>query len=297
MFKFLKINIIIFVLVGGINGGVGKAQAQAADTSRVVWKKSLSARLSGTQAAFSNWAEGGLNALALSGVVNGTFERISPSWRQRYDVRLTLGVVKQDTLEVRKAEDLIRLTASWQYRGDGFFSLFNPTMSVDLRTQFAPGYNYTKNPFGDGRQPPVKVSDLLAPAIVNQALGLTYQPDDWFRQRLGVGAKETIVMIQRLRVLYGLAPDQAVRFEVGIESRTEFDRKLFENVHLRSRLGLFLAFNKPDLPDMLWENLLEMQVNSWLGTSLEVVALYDRDVSQEVQLKEVFSLGVTIKLL
>jgi len=48
---------------------------------------------------------------------------------------------------------------------------------------------------------------------------------------------------------------------------------------------------------MLWENLLEMQVNSWLGTSLEVVALYDRDVSSEVQLKEVFSLGITIKLL
>ncbi len=291
---FLKNKWIIFLVVGLISGN---ALAQEADTAQVVWKKSLSTRLSATQASFSNWAEGGLNALALSGAVNGTFERISPSWRQLYDVRLTLGVVKQDTLEVRKAEDLIRLAASLQYRGDGFFSLFNPTMSADLRTQFAPGYNYTKNPFGDGRPPPVKVSDLLSPAILNQALGLTYQPDGWFLQRLGVGAKETIVLIERLRTLYGLKPDQAVRFEMGFESRTELNRELFENVRLKSRLGLFAAFNKPDLPDMLWENLLEMQVNSWLGTSLEVVALYDRDVSSEVQLKEVFSLGITIKLL
>jgi len=291
---FLKNKWIVFLIVGLISG---KALAQEADTAQVVWKKSLSTRLSATQASFSNWAEGGLNALALSGAVNGTFERISPSWRQLYDVRLTLGVVKQDTLELRKAEDLIRLAASLQYRGDGFFSLFNPTMSADLRTQFAPGYNYSKNPFGDGRQPPVKVSDLFSPAILNQALGLTYQPDGWFRQRLGVGAKETIVLIERLRTLYGLEPDQAMRFEVGVESRTELDRELFKNVRLKSRLGLFAAFNKPELPDMLWENLLEMQVNSWLGTSLEVVALYDRDVSSEVQLKKVFSLGITIKLL
>lgn len=288
---------IIFIAIG-LLGWVGEAGwAHTVDTSRVVWKKSLSTRLSATQAAFSNWAEGGLNALALSGALNGTFERVSPAWRQHYDVRLTLGVVKQDTLEVRKAEDLIRLAASLQYRGDGFFSLFNPTMSADLRTQFAPGYNYNKNPLGDGRSPPVKVSDLFSPAILNQAMGLTYQADGWFRQRLGIGAKETIVLIQRLRKLYGLEPDQTVRFEVGVESRTEVDRELFKNVRLKSRLGLFAAFNKPDLPDMLWENLLEMQVNSWLGTSLEVVALYDRDVSNEVQLKEVFSLGVTIKLL
>jgi len=274
------------------------AAAQALpDTTQVIWKQSLGARLSATQASFSNWAEGGLNALALSGTLNGTFERISPAWRQLYDVRFSLGVVKQDTLALRKAEDVIRLAASLQYRGGGFFGIFNPTLSADVRTQFAPGYNYAKNPFGDGRQPPVKVSDLFSPAIFNQALGLTYQPDSWFRQRLGVGAKETIVLLERLRVLYGLAPDQAVRFEVGVESRTEVDQQIFENVRLKSRLGLFGAFNKPDLPDMLWENLFEMQVNSWLGTTLEVVALYDRDISRRVQLKEVFTLGVTIKLI
>ncbi len=287
----------LFVVFIGISTPLQAAPHGLADTTQVWWKRSLGARLSATQASFSHWAEGGLSALALSGAINGTFERLSPAWRQLYDIRLSLGVVKQDTLELRKAEDVIRVAASLQYRGDGFFGLFNPTLSADVRTQFASGYNYTKNPFGDGRQPPVKVSDLFSPAIFNQALGLTYQPDGWFRQRIGVGAKETVVLLERLRVLYGLAPNQTVRFEVGVESRTELDRQLFENVRLKSRLGLFGAFNKPDLPDMLWENLLEMQVNSWLGTSLEVVALYDRDISRRVQLKEVFSLGVTIKLI
>ena len=76
-----------------------------------------------------------------------------------------------------------------------------------------------------------------------------------------------------------------------MESRTEVDREVFENVRLRSSLNLFASFNQTftetRLPDVLWENLITMEVNAWLGVDFEFVTLYDRDLSQRLQLKEV----------
>src|SRR5690606_38281168 len=104
--------------------------------------------------------EGGVNTLATTAVLEGKAKGMSGPWEQNHEVRLVLGIVKQDTLEVRKAEDLIRIRSSLQYRGDGFFRTINPTLAAEVNTQFASGFNYKRNPFEDGRTPPVKVSDF-----------------------------------------------------------------------------------------------------------------------------------------
>ena len=266
--------------------------------------RSLAGKLSGSQAAYSNWQEGGLNTLAVTAATAGEARRTTANWVHRYEARLAFGLVKQDTLDLRKAEDVLRLGAALQYRGDGFFRLFNPTVAATVRSQFAPGFNYDEVPSelqaGDAAaeyELPVKVSDFLSPGVFTQSLGLTYSVDGWFTQRLGVAAKETVVLIERLGPLYGLEPGERVLAEVGVESRSEFDREIVENVRLKSSLGLFAAFNNPDLPDLLWENVLTMQVNSWLGVDLDAVFLYDRDISSELQIREVLSLGITMVLL
>ena len=151
-----------------------------------------------------------------------------------------------------------------RYKGDGFFSKWNPTFAADLRTQFLEGFDY-------GSQPQERVSDLFAPAYLTQTLGLTYGIDDWFSQRFGL--------------------------ESGIESQTQLTREIFKNVIYKSTLSLFAAFNHADKPDAIWENLLTMKVNDWLQTNLEFVLLYDDDVKKEVQIKEVFSVGVAFTLL
>ncbi len=62
-------------------------------------------------------------------------------------------------------------------------------------------------------------------------------------------------------------------------------------------MSLFASFNKPKNPDALWENLITMKVNRWLNVSFEFVTLYDLDITSEVQLKEVLSVGVSFSLL
>jgi hypothetical protein len=262
-----------------------------------VWEHDLSATLSGSQAGYKRWTEGGINSLAATSQVLGTFVRTSDSWLQTYELRLGIGILKQDTLAVRKAEDALRLKGQVSYTGDGKFHSFSPTVAVGLRTQFAPGFNYTKNPFEDGRNPPVKVSDFFSPATFTQSLGMGFHSDFTFSQRLGIAAKETVILIERFRPVYGQVPSESVRLQLGIESHTEVDREVFSNVQVKSTLGLFAAFNQDELPDALWENAVLMKVNDWLSTNLEVVALYDRDISDAVQIKEVFSVGISIVIM
>lgn len=275
------------------------AQEAPSDTLALrTWDVGLGAKLSASQAAYENWQEGGLSTLAFTTSLDGEAQRLSQSWEQNHELRLAYGLVQQDTLDARKAEDLIRLTTALKYLGTGFFRVFNPTVALRVRTQFAPGFNYDEVP--DVLAPrtlPVKVSDMLSPGTFTQSVGLTYDPTPWFTQRLGIGTKETVVLIERLRPVYGVSPGRPVRLEAGLESMTEFDREIFENVRLKSVLNLFAAFNQPGQPDMIWENLVTMQVNSWLGVDLEITTLYDDDVSTALQFKEVLSLGITLALI
>ena len=278
---------------------VSSAQEGAAqDTVASPWDPNVVSRLSASQAAYSNWQEGGLNTVAITASIDGSLERRKvEAWKQSYEMRLVLGAVKQDTLAFRKADDVVRLSASIQNAGKGFFKTFSPTLAAELRTQFAPGLNYDNNPFEGDEEVPVKVSDFFAPAIFTETVGLTYNLDDWFNQRLGIAGKETVVHLQRLRPLYGLDRNDAMRFELGLESHTELDREVFENVQVNSSLSLFAAFNKANVPDLLWESSVAMEVNTWLGVNLEFVTLYDRDISRRIQFKEVFSLGFSFAMI
>jgi hypothetical protein len=138
------------------------------------------------------------------------------------------------------------------------------------------------------------VSDFFAPAVFTQSLGLTYTTGWGFKQRFGAAAKETVILIRELRELYGQPADEEVRFQLGLESLTDLDREIFQNVRLKSALRLFAAFNQEELPDILWENLVEMRVNSWLSTDIEFVTLFDRDVSDALQVKEALSIGLSV---
>lgn len=278
---------------------------QAQDTEGEVledgaWNTSLTGKLSGSQAAYRNWQEGGLNTLAVTSTIDGKFVRGGDHWIQTYELRFAFGLVQQDTLAVRKSDDLIRLGAGLQYQGSGFLRTFRPTISAALRTQFAEGFNYNEDPFPDDRERslPVKTSAFFSPAVLTQSLGLTYEPTPWFATRLGIAGKETIVRNEDLRVLYDVDPTKAVRAEGGIESETTVDREIVTNVRYQSRLNLFQSLTAQSEPlDVLWENVITMRVNSWLNVGLEYVMLYDANRSQDIQIKEVLSVGVSFSLL
>ncbi|NND70425.1 MAG: DUF3078 domain-containing protein [Rhodothermales bacterium] len=271
--------------------------AQDADTlAWNTWHKNATASLSGSQVGFDNWQGGGINSVSVTAGASGSAQRISQRWKQTHEGRIGLGVVKQDTLDFRKAEDIIFLSTTTQWLGDGFFAQWNPTFNATVRTQFAEGYNYNSDPIDGTRATPVKVSAIFSPGYISESIGLTHDRG-WISQRFGLAAKQNIVTIERFRPLYGNVDNETVRFEAGLESFTRLKKELVTNVFLQSSLGVFASFQDIGNPDLIFENLVTMKVNEWLNVNFEVVTIYDYDVSDNLQLKEVFSIGASIILI
>ena len=280
--------IVTTFLVWGASS-IAWAQDEAEEDS-TAWKKELTAILAGSQASYDNWAEGGINTLAFTASINGNARRKFNSWIQKHELRLALGSLKQDSLEFRKADDLIQWASTFEYFNETNFAKWHPTASFTLRTQFADGFDY-------GTNPETKVSSFFAPATLTQTLGFTYEPEEWFTWLIGIASKETIVGVEEFRPLYGNELDQAVRVEPGFNTTATVDKDVFENVHLKSSLNIFGAFGQFDEPDVRWENLVTMQVNAWLTVNFELVTFYDLDISDKLQLKQVLSTGLSFSLL
>lgn len=268
------------------------------------WLNDLGLGLNLTQAGYRHWQEGGLSTLAATANVAGQFARVLGDFGQRHEVRLSYGMIRQDTLSVRKAVDLIRYGFDIQYTGFG--GAWRPSFSTEIRTQFAPGYDYDpeldKYPTLEELIVPgerLKVSDFFSPAQWTQSIGVAYEPGGWFRARAGLGLKEMIVGIERLRPFYGNDPDEPIRIQAGLDAMFEAKGEPFTNVGIQSRLTFFQAFTSisEQVPDAMWETTIALRVNSWLTVNGEFVALYHPDVLDRIQLKEVLSIGLNITIL
>ena len=254
------------------------------------WKKKLDARLAGSQASYSdNWADGGENSLAFTTSLTGNAIRKTQSWIQKHDLRLALGSLKQGSNDFRKADDLIQWVSTFEYRNDDGFRKWHPTAAFELRTQFAEGFDYS----GDE---PDKISAFFSPATLTETIGFSYSPEDWYSWLIGFAGKQTIVTMEDFRERYGNGTD-VLRFEVGFNTKASVNRDIFENVNLKTGLSVFAGFGQLDKPDVRWENLLTMSVNSWLTVGFELVTFYDLDIDDKVQLKQVLSTGVSLGIL
>lgn len=271
------------------------AMAQDAEEEEEIilgkWYNGLTARVSGGQVGFSNWAGGGVNSTSISAGILGGAEKTVASIKQTHSIKLGLGGISQSGEELRKAEDVIDIQTVWEYLGQGFFEKWHPTFAATALTQFIDGFTYNDDDSAS------KVSDLFSPLYLTQSVGLSRDITPFLKQRFGFAAKETVVSDETLRAVYGNDIDETIRVEAGIESRTDFEKEIVPNVTYRSSLGIFAAFQNIDKPDISWENLISMKVNDWLNVNFELVTLYDEDVTSDLQLREVLSVGATFLLL
>lgn len=278
------------------------------DEELPLWTYTATASLNGSQAAFKDWEEGaGTSSLAFTAGVGGKAEKRAENWIQNYELDLGFGIINQEEQQVRKSEDKIDFNTSLRYKGEGFFRTFTPTIAGTFRSQFAKGFDYDADPFegevdpGDdrlGQELPVQTSAFLAPAFITESIGLTYEPIVDLTIRFGAASKQTVVREKDFRVLYGVDEDQAAEVEGGAELAVSFDRALSESIRYQSQFNAFYSINQSeDLPDARWQNTLNLKVNDWLSTNVALVGLFDKDISNEIQLKETLSVGVSFTLI
>lgn len=279
-----------------------------------IWKFRGILGLNGTQTYFSNWAAGGQNSVAVTllGVFAADYAKGRNTWGTTLD--LAYGQLSQGKRSPIKTDDRIDLTSKYGYQ------LKNPkwfaSALFNFRSQFAPGFNIE-----DGREVGPKISDFLAPAYSILSLGFDYRPSDNFSVLMSpLTTKITIVNEDILATDYGIDAGENVRFEVGAFLKASYQKDIFENVNLLTRLDLFSNYaENPQNIDVNWETLIAMKVNDWLSVTIATQLLYDDDITigfvepvlgddgtiitpgaaggPRTQFKEVLSLGLSWKLL
>ena len=257
------------------------------------WTTEAQGRVSFNQVGFYRWHDGGISSLALGAGISGEAKKTAEALQHQHEVRLAFGVVRQNGVDLRKSEDVIHLRNSFKFSRVPVFGQLSPAVTLELRSQFADGFRYNdKDPTAETR----RISGFFSPAILTQSMGLDYQANGWINLRLGVAAKQTVVTIRALRDRYKVSPDALLRWQIGASGLVIVERSVFTNVHLKSTLTLFAAFNQP-APDMIWETLVTMKVNSWLQVNTEYTALLDKDLSPYVQQKQALTVGVSFRIL
>lgn len=273
------------------------SQAPPADTTGA-WVQTAVGGLSLTQAQYDNWTGGGENTTAFKGqikygAVGGT------TVQQTHEAEFAFGQSRVGDQDWRKVDDLIRYVFKLGYPLNGNEE-YQPVFTVDARTQIANGFDYST-------EDDVLISKFLAPAFITESAGFQYKPAPWAQARLGLAARQTIVTDEDLRDPdnpafeftngYGNDPDQTLRFEAGLDLNVSAEREIFENVLLNSELSVFESFQDLSNPDIRWKNLFTFGVNRYLNATFEFEAFYDRDQSEDLQIRQVLSLGLSYTLL
>ncbi len=258
------------------------------DTTKSPWKHTIVSGLNLSQVAYKDWTQGGENSLAWTVSIDGKSEQEHEKtlWTNNY--KFAFGQTKIGNQEIRKTEDKIDLESVFIYKMGTYI---NPYVAATLKTQFAKGYDYSATPTKE-------VSQFFDPAYLTQSAGLGYQPFAELKTRLGLGVREIITS-----QFTSYADDPATlkvektKVEGGIESVTNLELKLDDNILFTSKLELFDAFSKLDEVIVRSDNTFAAKVSKYIVVNLNIQLINERASSPRTQIKESLSLGLSYTLL
>jgi len=253
------------------------------------WMVNWVGGLNGSQAAYSNWSQGGVNTVSVTASTVFNLQYRKNRFAYLLVTNLKYGRADIEGEGTRKTDDKIAVTNKFSYLFQD--RRFNAFGSLSFNTQFDEGFDYDLDP-------EVLISDFFSPAYFTQVLGIGFTPVDYFSVEAGAAFKETVVNIDELATRYGLGAGENFRFEPGYSVIVNFEKNIVSNVKLISSAETFTNLQEPFADtDVIFSNELIGNINDYLNTSLQFVMIYDEDFSREVQLKQVLSVGFSFNIL
>lgn len=287
--RFLFPLVLAIVLLGST---ATYAQSITVPDTLKGWETSWLANLNGAQAAYSNWSAGGVNSIALNASTVYTSVYRKDKFGYAFRTNLKYGQSNNDGVGVRKTDDLIMIRNQFSYRltENGVWRLRGGLM---LQTQFDDGFEFGET----DSDPDILVSKFLAPLYIMEDVSIEYRPLPNLAADLGLGLKQTIVRDTTLSENYGVDAGEKFRSEAGLTAAISFEKEVFDNILYTTGLSTFSNFLIPlSSTDVYWSNELVGQINSIVSASFQFELRYDDDFSNEVQLKQVLSAGISVSL-
>ena len=267
------------------------------------WNTRTSVGINLNQAAFSNnWNGGGVNSMAIAGLINYKTEYRKESFSYAQEVILNYGKVKNKNQLEKKTVDRIywdhkaamQLSKNWY-----FFA------SLNFESQFDNGYAYRRE--GDNPETKSLLSKFMSPGYLTESIGFEYKPNQYFSTRIGTGtARQTFVLdtaIYRTNPAnkdkkenfsnYGVPIGSTIQNELAFQVVMNFDKDIFKNVNLKSKYMAFIPYDNFGYTNHRLDVALTAKVNRYMNTSITGVGLYDRNQDSKIQGSQTLSLGLT----
>lgn len=258
------------------------------------WSYNWVAGLNGSQASYSNWSQGGVDNISV--LANSTFSTKYREGQTAYGFQLVTryGKSRIEDQGTRKTDDRLSIRNRFLYdlfEPGSDYSIFG---NINFRTQFDEGFDYGAGPDGGD----VLISDFMAPAYFSQRAGLAYTPADYFTFEAGLAMKQTIVSDEDLRPLYGLDEDESLRNEAGVALGMNYEQELAPTILFSTSVETFTNLARAvDRTDVYFTGQLTGKITDIINTSLRVDLAYDDDFSDELQVQQVLSVGVSFVLM
>lgn len=258
------------------------------------WNTKTSIGININQAAFSdNWKGGGVNSLAIGGLVNYKAEYSKESYSYVSELILQYGKVKNKNQLQKKTTDriywdnkaAIQLSKNWYFFG-----------SINFQSQFDKGFSYPKD--AQGNEIENLVSKFMAPGYLTESVGFEYKPNKFFSTRIGTGtARQTFVLDTALYRTnpnnYGVVNGKNFRNELAFQIVTSFEKEVFQNIMLKTRYNMFIPYDNFGHIDHRFDINVVAKVNRFMNVSITGVGLYDRDTDSKLQGSQTLAMGLT----
>jgi len=258
------------------------------------WDYGWISSINGSQASYSNWAQGGVNNISATGSsqFRAHFRESRFSYAFLIDTRY--GQTKIEDEGTRKTDDLLLIRNRFTYdlnENNSDFSLYG---SLDFRSQFDDGFEYDAGPNDED----LLISGFLSPAYISENIGLSFVPDDHLSFEAGLGLRQTVVRDTDLSTTYGLDEGDTFRNEAGLNLGAAYQQNVATNLVLRSSLDTFTNISEAlSSTDIFFSNEIVGRINNFMNTTVRLDLVFDDDFSEELQVRQSLTLGVSFVLI
>ena len=264
------------------------------------WKRGGNATFLFNQSAFSEWASGGQNSISLSFHTDYDISFKKNGWNWDTKFLGDFGLTKISGAKfLRKTNDRIDLQS---LLGKSFSKEWSYSTVFGVKTQFARGYTFGKN--SEGEETRSLRTQFFSPVYIQLGIGLYWKKSKnlWvnmapFTHRITLVSRKFTADLQEGQEYFGVRKGDNHRFELGASVNAFYEFSPLENITLEQRLGLYSDYlDKAENVDLDYQLSVEMRVNERISTNLIIQLVYDDNAVQNLQVRQVFGIGLHMKL-
>ncbi|MGB2341086.1 MAG: DUF3078 domain-containing protein [Flavobacteriaceae bacterium] len=248
------------------------------------------------QANFGEWLGGGTNSF--NGIVNFDYKltrkRNEWDWTTIFDA--SLGFTKTESSDFfKKTVDHLEINSVLARVGEnpwGFSS------SVNIKSQWIEGFSFSEA--SSGEEIGTKITDFLSPLYVRFGFGFTYKKSKSFSLQVEPLTGRLIYVSDQFtkdlalgETYFGVKPNRQTRWEAGLSLSAQGEWPLLPNVILRNKFNLISNYLEEFKNfDFDYTMTIDMKINNYLSTQLEIQLVYDDNAIAKMQSRQVFGVSV-----